>query len=85
VIYVTRVQIQLTTEQHQRLRDLALRRQASVAKLVRDFIDDGLRRSTEPDRADAVRRFLASAGSGHSGHSDISRRHDDYLEEAYRS
>jgi predicted transcriptional regulator len=77
------MQIQLTDEQQQRLRELALRRRASIAKLVRDFVDDGLRKSQEPDRAEAIRRFLASAGSGRSGHPDISRRHDDYLDEEY--
>ena len=82
---MTRMQIQITEAERQRLRDLAIARREPIARIVREFIDEGLRRSRQPDRDELVRRFLAGAGTGHSGHSDISRRHDDYLEEIYDS
>jgi hypothetical protein len=75
--------ITLTDEQCQRLHELAAQRAVPVNEIIRDFIRDGLTRSEPPNRDELVRRFLASAGSGDSGCTDISERHDDYLDEAY--
>lgn len=43
------------------------------------------RRVRSLDRDELVRRFLAGGGTFHSGLHDVSERHDDYLEEIYRS
>jgi hypothetical protein len=78
-------QIELTEEEERGLRQLAERRQATVAAIVHELIRAGLRREEPIDREELKRRFLASAGSFHSGFNDISERHDDYLEESYLS
>lgn len=82
---MVRTQIQLTEEQAARLRDIAARRRTSVAELVREGVQWLLTTETKANREELVQRFLAGAGSGRSGRSDISTRHDDYLEEAFRS
>lgn len=78
-------QIELTEEEERELRRLAEQQRATVPALVHDLIRRELRKSAPVDREELKRRFLASAGSGHSGLHDVSERHDDYLEEAYRA
>lgn len=78
-------QIELTEEEERKLRQLAEKERASVAAIAHELIREGLRRRAPIDREELKRRFLASAGSGHSGLHDVSERHDDYLDEIYRS
>lgn len=73
-----RILLGLTEPQHDRLRRRAADRHVSVAKLVREAVEQ-----VYPDEAEA--RLLArerareAFGLFHSGKSDISERHDDYL------
>ena len=77
-----RTQVQLTEEQAQALRNLASARQVSVAELIRQSVDALIQSSGEVDAEERRRRAIAAAGRFHSGASDISAKHDEYLAEA---
>jgi Arc/MetJ-type ribon-helix-helix transcriptional regulator len=79
-----RTQIQLTEEQAKAIKTLAMKRNTSVAELIRRSVDELLQKAVGGDLAERRRRALAAAGRFHSGKTDISRNHDDYLAEAYR-
>ncbi|NOR83394.1 MAG: ribbon-helix-helix protein, CopG family [Ardenticatenales bacterium] len=79
-----RTQIQLTEEQAKAIKTLAMKRNTSVAELIRRSVDELLQKAVGADLAERRRRALAAAGRFHSGKTDISRNHDDYLAEAYR-
>ena len=73
-----RTQISLSREQAQRLRRVAAQRGVSMAHLIREAVDSYVPDSAA-DRRDRARRALAAAGRFHSGLSDLSERHDEYL------
>lgn len=77
-----RMPIGLTEEQHQRLRTEATRRRTTVAALVRNAVDEVYPADAERRRQAHI-RSLEVVGKFHSGKTDISERHDDYLAEAY--
>ncbi len=79
-----RTQVQLTEEQARVLKNLASMRQVSVAELIRQSVDALIRSSREIDAKERRRRAIAAAGRFHSGASDISTKHDEYLEEAFQ-
>jgi hypothetical protein len=79
-----RTQIQLTEEQSERLHEAARRSGVSSAELVRRSLDRYLDTSAGDAKAKGSRRSaLGVAGQFRSGHTDISLRHDDYLDEIY--
>ena len=80
-----RTQIQLTEEQARALKALAAARRVSVAELIRQSVDDLLRKTAGADVAERRRRAIAAAGRFRSGQTDISTHHDDYLAEAYKA
>jgi hypothetical protein len=82
---VIRTQIQLTEEQSRRLQSEARRSGRSVAEVIRRSVDRYLEHESGPESG-AVTRLSALQVSGlfHSGESDVSARHDDYLDEAYK-
>ena len=78
-----RTQIQLTEEQHQALKELAVSQKVSMARLIRESVAQYLSTS-ETKEMDELRRYAISiAGKYHSGKTDISINHDNYLAEAY--
>ena len=79
-----RTQVQLTEEQARALRDLASVRQVSVAELIRQSVDTLVQSSGEIDMEERRRRAIAAAGRFHSGASDISAKHDEYLADAFQ-
>ena len=79
-----RTQVQLTEEQARVLKNLASIRQVSVAELIRQSVDALIRSSREIDTEERRRRAIAAAGRFHSGASDISAKHDEYLVEAFQ-
>ncbi len=80
---MVRTQIQITEQQAEALKALANERRVAVAELIRQSIDRFLKDPTEADREERKRRAIAFAGKYSSGLTDLSTRHDDYLEEAY--
>ena len=77
-----RTQVQLTEEQVRALRSLSSARRVSVAELIRQSVGVLIRSAREIDIEERRRRAIAAAGRFHSGASDISVKHDEYLAEA---
>jgi hypothetical protein len=77
-----RMLIGFSDRQRERLRERANARHVSVARVVLDAVDQAYPDGAEQRRL-AHLRSLAVVGRFHSGKSDISERHDDYLAEAY--
>jgi Arc/MetJ-type ribon-helix-helix transcriptional regulator len=80
-----RTQVQLTEQQHLRLRALAAERGLSISQLVRDGVDNVLAQIEEGAQGHRAQRAIAAAGRFHSGRRDVARRHDDYLVTAYET
>lgn len=82
-----RAQIQFTEEQHRRLKRWAVREGVSVAEIVRRCIDHKIHQETTKDRDTMVREALEIMGKyrDREGKTDVSIRHDDYLDEIYGS
>lgn len=80
---MVRTQIQLTEKQARALKELASRRDVSVAELVRQAVDLLLESEPYTDMDERRRRAIAAAGRFRSGQKDVSERHDDYLVGAY--
>jgi predicted transcriptional regulator len=79
---VVRTQIQLTEEQAEQLRRLAAQQQRSMADLIREALDDLLRRQDSSARREGMRRATRAFGRFHSGTGDLSRRHDAHFADA---
>jgi hypothetical protein len=79
-----RLQVQLTEEQVERLREVSRHRKVSLAALVREGIDLLLRGQPYLSPAQQRERLLSVAGKyrDESGATDVSERHDEYLAEA---
>lgn len=82
-----RLQIQVTTAQAGRLRERAKQRGVSIATLVREAVDAAFRDALwVPSPADRWQRSRAAVGRYASGSVGVaSERHDEYLEDIYRS
>jgi hypothetical protein len=81
-----RTQISLEPEQAERLRRLARERGVSMAHLIREAVDRTYGGPlAPPTRAELWERAKSAIGCGHSGLGDVSKRHDDYLDEIYAS
>lgn len=82
-----RLQIRFTSAQADRLREQARRRGVSIAALVREAVDAAFRDAPRaPSQADRWKRSRAAAGRYGSGRPDaVSERHDEHLEQIYRS
>jgi hypothetical protein len=77
---LVRVQIRLSEEQHARARRKAAEMGISLSELILRGLD--LMLSGEPGVITGKR--FAFIGSGSSGKSDISVRHDDYLADDFK-
>ncbi|MEJ7797234.1 MAG: hypothetical protein WKF42_01950 [Solirubrobacteraceae bacterium] len=79
-----RVQAQLTEEQARRLRARAEEEGVSVAALLRRGADLVLEQGGGETLQDRRARALAAVGRFEDG-KDVARRHDEYLDEAFRA
>ena len=81
---MVRTQIQLPEPQVASLKRLSALQHTSMAELIRRAVD--LYTSTPEINAiiERKKRALAAAGRFHSGLSDVSARHDEYLAEAFK-
>lgn len=75
-----RTQIQLTPEQAEKVRRAAADRGISMAAFIRTAIDEQLASEEVTRRRE---RAIASVGGFRSGRRDVSKRHDDYLADAF--
>jgi hypothetical protein len=81
---VLRTQIQFTAEQARKLRTIARREGISVAELVRRSVDRALREDAgRPGVRYERAARLVGAFHDREAATDVSRRHDDYLRDAF--
>ena len=81
-----RTQIQLTVDQHRRLKELAYRRGLSLSAVIRRWVEEKLaEEETAGGREATVRAALAICGkySDPEGRADVGADHDRHLAEAY--
>ena len=81
---MVRIQIQLTGEQAQALKELSLACGESVAGLIRKAVDQ-LLVTGKPDLATLYRQAGAIVGKSEADRSDTAVDHDRYLEVAFDS
>lgn len=74
--------IRLTTGQASRLKPVATARGISLAELVRQCVDQCCQHIGGEDDEARRQRAIAAVSKYHSGHRDISEKHDEYLAEA---
>lgn len=77
-----RTQIQLTEHQVRKLKELSLSSHESVAALIRKAIDQFVV-TGKPDRSTLYRQAGSIVGKYKAEKSDISVKHNRYLEEAF--
>ena len=80
---MVRTQIQLTPHQAEAIKREAAERGVSMAEVIRSCIDAHFRAAHRPSEDEVRRRALSIVGMIKDGPSDMSVRHDDYLDEAY--
>jgi hypothetical protein len=73
----------LTEEQLQRLEILAAEQGRSISELIRQSVDEVIKRAGSVSE-ERRRRAVAAAGRFRSGQADISTNHDSYLAEAHQ-
>ncbi len=79
-----RTQVQLTAAQIESLRVVASRENVSMSEVVRRAVDALAQAGAAPSVVELRQRALDASGRFSSGSTDVARRHDDYLSEAYR-
>jgi hypothetical protein len=80
IAVMERVQVQLTDEQLRFLRERSKTSGLSIAAQVRSALD---RLMEEEGRRDRFERLLSVAGAFDSGRSEISEKHDLFLDDAF--
>lgn len=84
---MVRTQIQLTEDQHRRLRRWAAERHMSMAEAIRRLVTDRLAaEGAGPTRAALVREAMAVAGAYRdpAGVTGVAKHHDAHLARAFR-
>jgi hypothetical protein len=78
-----RTQVYFSAEQHQALRRAAEREGVSMTALLRRLVDREVvsRTARARSRKEAMRAFV---GLGSAGPDDVSEKHDEALDEAFR-
>ena len=79
-----RTQIQLPESQVATLKRLSVLHHTSMAELIRRAVDLYTSSPEMGAIAERKKRAVAAAGRFHSGLSDVSSRHDEYLAEAFK-
>jgi predicted DNA-binding ribbon-helix-helix protein len=81
---MVRTQIQLTEEQAEKLREIAMKNRESIASLIRSAIDQFLL-SGKDDRSSLYAQARLVVGKYKTDKDDIAVEHDKYLNEDYIS
>ncbi len=79
-----RTQIQLTDEQYKLLKELSVKKDISMAEVVREAITFYSSSTATIARDVRMRDALSIIGKYNSGKKDISIKHDEYLEKAFK-
>jgi len=78
-----RTQIQLTEEQARKVKRIAAHRGVSMAEVIRDAIEEASRTNRHGVREEKRQRAVEILGKFKSGKRDVSKKHDDYVAEAF--
>lgn len=78
-----RTQIQLTEDQARAVKKMAADRGVSMAEFIRQAVECLIKSSPDRDRQEKIKRAREIVGQYRSGKGDVSKRHDDYLGEAF--
>jgi hypothetical protein len=81
---MVRTQIPLTDDQAKTVKKLATSRGVSMAEFIPQAVEKVIHSSPNIDRGERIKRARDIAGKFSSGKSDGSRKHDAYLDQAYR-
>jgi Ribbon-helix-helix protein, copG family len=81
---MVRTQIQLSETQVAALKQLSALHHTSMAELIRRAVDLFTSAPETGAFIEQKQRALNAAGKFHSGISDVSTRHDEYLTEAFK-
>ena len=80
---MVRTQIQLTETQVKTIKKVALEKGTSVAEVIRCAVENMVQSSPKVSTQERIRRAVEIAGKFRSGKRNVSRKHDEYLTEAY--
>jgi Arc/MetJ-type ribon-helix-helix transcriptional regulator len=80
---MVRTQIQLTEGQARTMKRIAIEEGTSVAEVIRRAVEKMMESRPKISAQERVRRAMEIAGKFRSGKRDVSRKHDNYLAEAY--
>lgn len=80
---MVRTQVQLTEQQAARLKEMAERRDVSMAHLIRTAVDRLLDSEAAVGMEERWRRALEVIGRFDSGCADVATEHDRHLADAY--
>ncbi|MCK4552526.1 MAG: CopG family transcriptional regulator [Tenericutes bacterium] len=78
-----RTQIQLTEGQALTLKTIATEKHIPIAEIIRRGINSYLQTYGKITEKERRQRAVAAAGRFHSGKSNLSAKHDEYLVKAY--
>ena len=81
---MVRTQIQLTEEQAEKLREIAMENHESIASLIRNAIDQFIL-SKKSSRSSLYLQAKSVVGKYEADEDDISIEHDRYLDKDYSS
>ena len=81
---MVRTQIQLTETQARAVKKAAMEEGTSVAEVIRRAVEKMVESKPKMNTQEKIRRAMAMAGKYRSGKKDVSRKHDQYLAEAYK-
>jgi Arc/MetJ-type ribon-helix-helix transcriptional regulator len=80
---MVRTQIQLTEAQARAVKRAAMKEGTSAAEVIRRAVEKMAEARPKISAQERVRRAFEIAGKFRSGKKDVSRKHDEYLAEAY--
>jgi hypothetical protein len=80
---MVRTQIQLTEAQAKTIKRVAMEKGTSVAEVIRRAVENMVQASPKVSIQERIGRAREIAGKFHSGKRNISRKHDEFLAEAY--
>ena len=80
---MVRTQIQLTEAQAKTIKKVAMEKGTSVAEVIRRAVENMVQSSPKVSNQERISRAIEIAGKFRSGKGNVSRKHDEYLTEAY--
>ena len=80
---MVRTQIQLTEAQVSKIKKAAMDQGTPVAEVIRHAVENMVQSSAKISIQERAKRAIEIAGKFRSGRKNISRKHDEYLAEAY--